>query len=105
MSSLYMLHLKAVFLFTYKLCKSVFSVNVNSVCSATQEKDFEKKDCKYVWENVFELLFSEWKPRVSDYAEQKRLKIQEYIYARKMTLHPKGWSNQYICETSAMSAP
>lgn len=61
--------------------------------------------CKYVWENVLELLFSKWKPRISDYAEQKRLKIQEYIYARKMTLHPKGKSNQNICEISAMSAP
>lgn len=53
---------------------------------------------------VFELLSSKWKPQVSDYAEQKSLKIQDYIYARKMTLHPKGWSNQYVCEISAMSA-
>lgn len=106
MSSFYIVHLKAMFLVTYKLCESVFSVNVNSICSATGAKEFENRTVNmYGKMIVFELLSSKWKPQISDYAEQKRLKIQEYICARKMTLHPKGWSNQYVCETSAVSAP
>lgn len=48
-----------MFLVTCKLCKSVFSVNVNSVCSATQAKDFENRTVNmYGKMIVFELLSS-----------------------------------------------
>lgn len=48
-----------MFLVTYKLCRSVFSVNVNSVCSATQAKDFENRTVNMYGEMiVLELLSS-----------------------------------------------
>lgn len=59
MSSLYILRLKAVFLVTYKLCKSLFSVNANSVYSATQAKDFENRTVNMYGKMIaFELLTS-----------------------------------------------
>lgn len=95
-----------MFLVTCKLCKSVFSVNVNSVCSATQAKDFENRTVNmYGKMIVFELLSSKWEPRVSDYAEQKKTENSRLYLCKKDDFASKRISNQYVCETSAMSAP